>query len=167
MVVAHPDDESLFGGAQLLTSTDWKVVCVTNGGNLIRRPEFISVMNHVGAEYEMWDYYDHISTPLDEHRLELDLVPVLREREWEKVVSHNLKGEYGHLHHKQINKVMTSLVHDLYVFDFDGEPLPDDVWQRKLEIISLHKSQKYICDGHISSVRTERIVKQRHQKVFL
>ena len=32
MVVAHPDDETIFGGAQLLTEPNtWQVIVITNG----------------------------------------------------------------------------------------------------------------------------------------
>ena len=39
MVVAHPDDETLWGGAHL-TEGGWFVVCLTNGYNEVRKNEF-------------------------------------------------------------------------------------------------------------------------------
>ena len=41
MIVAHPDDEALFGGAELLTHpTEYKVIAVDEYHNKIRRKEF-------------------------------------------------------------------------------------------------------------------------------
>ena len=39
MVVAHPDVETLWGGAHL-TEGGWFVVCLTNGYNEVRKNEF-------------------------------------------------------------------------------------------------------------------------------
>ena len=41
MIVAHPDDEALFGGAELLSHSDeYKVVVLDEYHNDIRRREF-------------------------------------------------------------------------------------------------------------------------------
>jgi hypothetical protein len=57
MIVAHPDDEVLFGGSQLITEKNWKVVCVTNGNNTKRSFEFGSVMKLLNLDYEIWDLF--------------------------------------------------------------------------------------------------------------
>mgnify|MGYP003651971214 CR=1 FL=1 len=42
MITAHPDDETLFGGAELLTYSDeYKVVIVGESHNEIRRKELM------------------------------------------------------------------------------------------------------------------------------
>ena len=43
MIVAHPDDEFIWGGAHLLAD-DWLVVVITNGDNKTRHPEFETMM---------------------------------------------------------------------------------------------------------------------------
>ena len=49
MITAHPDDEALFGGAELLTHSDeYKVVVVDEYHNEVRRAEFISSMQFIG-----------------------------------------------------------------------------------------------------------------------
>ncbi|HDR7646817.1 TPA: PIG-L family deacetylase [Bacillus mycoides] len=35
MIVAHPDDESIFWGAALINENGWKVICLTNGDHYI------------------------------------------------------------------------------------------------------------------------------------
>ena len=51
MIVAHPDDEALFGGAELLTHADeYKVVVVDEYHSEVRREEFIASMKLIGIE---------------------------------------------------------------------------------------------------------------------
>ena len=59
MIVAHPDDEALFGGAELLTHSDeYKVVAVDEYYNEVRRAEFISSMQFIGiVDSEHWSGY--------------------------------------------------------------------------------------------------------------
>lgn len=161
MVVAHPDDESLFGGGQLIMEGGWKVVCITNGDNPVRRAEFGMVMVITNSRYEMWSYRDEQFTPLNEDGLKRDLSRVVAEQEWEKIVTHNEAGEYGHIHHQQIHRLMKELVReDLWTFNFDGPySLPEDVWEAKVDLVSMYESQKHICDEHIKNVRNERITR--------
>ena len=58
MIVSHPDDESIFGGAALLREQGWKVICLTNGNDKIRSKEFCEEMKIAGASYEIWDHPD-------------------------------------------------------------------------------------------------------------
>lgn len=157
MVIAHPDDESLFGGAELLKG-NYKVICVTNGDNPIRKLEFEAVMKHTNSEYEIWEYLDKYHVPLKE-TLKEDLFRIVNWQKWDKIVTHNEKGEYGHPHHIQIHKIMKELVgKELWTFDFSKKiDLPDDIWQAKLKLIDFHKSQKHICNEHIPNVRNESI----------
>lgn len=154
MVVAHPDDESLFGGAQLIQEPDWKVVCVTNGLDSVRKGEFHFVMYVTHSRFEMWDYYDEQHTPLDYNVLREDLRRVVNEQEWEKIVTHNKEGEYGHLHHKQVHELMKELVgNDLWTFNFDGPELSEEIWQEKLELLKIYESQKDIINGHVLGIQ--------------
>ena len=47
VITAHPDDETIFAGKLLSEDNSWKVVCVTNGEDEIRKSEFESVMKQV------------------------------------------------------------------------------------------------------------------------
>lgn len=48
MVVAHPDDETIWGGEHLLKGK-YVVVCITNGNNRTRRKEFAAVMKQTDS----------------------------------------------------------------------------------------------------------------------
>ena len=49
MIVAHPDDEALFGGAELLSHPkEYKVVVVDECHNEVRKRELITSMKFIG-----------------------------------------------------------------------------------------------------------------------
>ena len=108
MIVAHPDDEALFGGAELLTHPDeYKVVVIDEYHNDIRRREFLDSMRFIGIhEYEHWTGFKGGE---DYHREKLiyELLRVLREREYTKIVTHNTNGEYGHPRHRACHDILS------------------------------------------------------------
>ena len=64
MIVAHPDDELVFGGAELIKyGILYKVVCISYKNNKIRAKEFENVMTQLNvSSYEMWDLRIHYKT---------------------------------------------------------------------------------------------------------
>ena len=115
MIVAHPDDESIWAGAELLQN-DYVVVCLTNGNNPKRVEEFQKAMELTGdlgimLEYPDLDYalvqnkWDGISEFLAK-----DITLFLDAKNWGKVVTHNPDGEYGHTHHIITSEVVTDCV---------------------------------------------------------
>ena len=57
MIVAHPDDEMIWGGSHLLEG-NYLVVCLTNGNNNIRKKEFIKVMKKKDNKGLIFNYPD-------------------------------------------------------------------------------------------------------------
>lgn len=50
MIVAHPDDETIWGGSHLING-NYTVLCITNGNNKKRKKEFMNVMEkHIPKE---------------------------------------------------------------------------------------------------------------------
>jgi LmbE family N-acetylglucosaminyl deacetylase len=119
MIVAHPDDESLFGGEALTSSGGWTVVCVTNGTNEQRRREFAAAMSSIGANYTILGHFDHLGSGNFSSRLDQQLKELLDEFPYEMVVTHNERGEYGHPQHRAVHRVVRRLAtgRPLYVFD--------------------------------------------------
>ena len=56
MIVAHPDDEILWGYSYLTSnSKSWKVICLTSAQNKTRVNEFKTVMSKLNINnYEIW-----------------------------------------------------------------------------------------------------------------
>ena len=43
MIVAHPDDETIWGGSHLING-NYTVLCITNGNNKKRKKEFMNII---------------------------------------------------------------------------------------------------------------------------
>ncbi len=123
MFVAHPDDETLWGGAHLLED-EYLVVCMTNGWNAKRKSAFFDIMRKSNDKGIILDYpdikrrlgngkyeADQFSTCLD--AMKKDIGRVLSYKKWEQVITHNPFGEYGKYHHQQISKAVTNQFHKL------------------------------------------------------
>lgn len=159
MVVAHPDDEVLWGGQQLI-SEDYLVVCVTCGSDNRRVKEFLEVMSETKDKYVMLGYPDKTDGKRDNwdvvyDEIKEDLQNIYGLKKWNKVITHNPNGEYGHIHHKMTNVMMSDIV-DKRVLSYFGKyyskdelnsiedtlvPLNEEVLNRKKEILDLYKSQ--------------------------
>ena len=123
MIVAHPDDEMLWGGSHLIKD-DYLVVCITCGGVRVRVDEFVSVMNATDDEYVMLNYPDKTNGKRDtwddwRDKISEDLKEIIELKDWDVIVTHNPDGEYGHQHHIMTSQLVTNLVEDkdkLYYF---------------------------------------------------
>lgn len=159
MIVAHPDDESIFGGATLLREQGWKVICLTNGKDKIRSKEFHEAMKMVGASYEIWDYPDIYTGSFDAQLVERDLRKVISKQRFSRIVSHNLCGEYGHSQHKSLSKILHDQgLDNLYVFDTSNDVIPFHLLQKKLNLLSIYKSQMFVIENLLPYILYERIV---------
>jgi LmbE family N-acetylglucosaminyl deacetylase len=143
MIVAHPDDEVLFGGLQLL-QYNWKVICITNKSNPTRKYEFEQVMHLTNSDYEMWDYLDEMYKPFLNQLLINDIKSAITGYDY--ILSHNPDGEYGHPHHIQINRILTSILNEFYVFNFGK--FDSGRLTRKKELLKIYQSQNDICCDH-------------------
>ncbi len=163
MIVAHPDDDILWGGAHLIED-NYLVVCITCGTNKTRVNEFKQVMSKTNDKYIMLGYPDKTNGERDnwnssKENMMKDLEAIIALKDWDLIVVHNPDGEYGHQHHKMASQFVTSLVDDkskLYYFghyyskdniaahedemsSIDGKTL-----EKKVRIIGLYKSQSFI-----------------------
>ncbi|GAB7387087.1 hypothetical protein BSNK01_09230 [Bacillaceae bacterium] len=160
MVVAHPDDESIFGGALLLKRKGWKVVCATNGDDERRRNEFKKAMEYVGAKHEIWNYKDKWKGDFDRKSLRQDIQRLLTGKKYDMVVTHGLQGEYGHTQHIALAEIVHRLVRkNLYSFAVSEEILALTLLRKKLKLLKYYKSQeiekykKYIVYEGIEKIR--------------
>ena len=148
MIVAHPDDELIFGGTALIDEKNWRVICLTNKLNKIRRKEFEKSMKDLQIpEFKIYDLKDNINSSLDNFKLTEILTQELNSQNWDKIVTHNNVGEYGHPHHKQLHDKVKELVEieKLWVFGKDINYNNPKTIKHKNQIFnSTYHSQKEI-----------------------
>jgi len=143
MIVAHPDDETIFGGIELAQyGPEYKVVCLTNSSNELRKKEFNKAMRSLKVRsWEMWDWKDDLYnfTDLDIKKIKT----LINSRTWEKIVTHNPIGEYGHPQHKAVFDAVKSITDNFYVF---GKSTKNDIklLNKKVKALNFYLSEKDI-----------------------
>ncbi len=121
MIVAHPDDETLWAGCHL-AEDDYFVVCLTNGNNTTRRVEFGEAMTISNDRCLMLEYPDLTNGKRDnwvtcEDSIAEDIDTLLSYKEWDSITTHSPSGEYGHLHHILSNSILSASSNRNSMFD--------------------------------------------------
>lgn len=117
MIVAHPDDETIWGGGHLKEG-GYLVVCITNGRNEVRKKEFTDAVEHSGNIPLILEYPDKVNGKRDEweavyEQITGDIELVMGCKAWSMIVTHNPEGEYGHIHHKLTSRITTDVYEKL------------------------------------------------------
>ena len=65
-----------------------------------------------------------------------DILDIINSKDWDLVVTHNPEGEYGHIHHKMTNQIVTKYADHgklTYFGRFYRGPIPSEVEFDKLD----------------------------------
>jgi len=163
VIVAHPDDETLWAGGAILMHPEskWTVVTMCRGSDPDRAPRFSKALEALDAAGAMGDLDDGPEqTPLPSRDVQnaiLELLPVGR---FDLVITHGMWGEYTkHLRHEETGKAVLALwnsgrlpAKEVWRFayeDGEGKYLPramqdadlrtkltDEIWEKKRDIIT-------------------------------
>lgn len=163
VIVAHPDDETLWTGGTVLSQPEWRcfILSVCRGSDPDRAPRFYQALRALGAEGTMSDLDDGPEQiPLAKSEIEDAILSSLPGASFDLIISHSPAGEYTrHLRHEEIGEVVIRLWHGgrlrcgaLWAFAYeDGgrsyfprpvrkahyyQNLPDDIWLQKYRIIT-------------------------------
>jgi LmbE family N-acetylglucosaminyl deacetylase len=163
IIVAHPDDETLWAGGTILSHPEWKcfIVCLCRRSDAERAARFKNALKVLGADGIMGDLGDGPHQhPLKEKEVENAILQLLPAAHFDLVITHNPTGEYTkHLRHEEISKAVITLWDDgkiaankLWTFAYeDGNKqylpqpiktatlysvLTESIWQKKYDIIT-------------------------------
>jgi LmbE family N-acetylglucosaminyl deacetylase len=163
IIVAHPDDETLWAGGTIMSHPSWNcfIVCLCRGSDIDRAPRFCKTLKILNAQGVMGDLDDGPDqNPLDEKELENTIMQLLPSTHYDLIITHNSTGEYTkHLRHEEVNKAVVALWHngkikanELWTFAYeDGNKkyfpkaiqsatffkiLPIQIWLKKYKIIT-------------------------------
>lgn len=153
MIVAHPDDEILFGGQELIKTSEWLVICLTNGNNNKRRQQFCKVMESLSLSAQIWNYPDQPGLSKDNRlaeklwepfvpEIQSRLSRILSAQDFQQVVTHNRFGEYGHKHHQLTHCLVKEIVPPEKLFCFAlGANINPEILERKLMLLDFYEDQ--------------------------
>jgi LmbE family N-acetylglucosaminyl deacetylase len=163
VIVAHPDDETLWAGGTILSHPSWQwfIVCLCRGSDNDRAPRFLKTLQVLGSEGIMGDLDDGPEQkPLNVNELEHEILQLLPSMNWDLIISHNPAGEYTrHVRHEEISKAVIKLwdtgrisAKELWTFAYeDGDKkyyprpietasvfhiLPEQIWLKKYSLIT-------------------------------
>lgn len=163
LIVAHPDDETLWAGGTILSHPSWQwfIICLCRGSDTGRANKFKEALKVLKSEGIMGDLDDGPDQKvLDEKEVEHAIIDLLPPKYFDLIISHNPAGEYNrHIRHEEAGKAVIKLWHagriyvnELRVFAYeDGHkeyfPRPVEtadiyriltkrIWLRKYSIIT-------------------------------
>ena len=163
VIVAHPDDETLWAGGTILNNPSWKcfIVCLCRKNDIDRALRFRNALKMLHAEGVMGDLDDGPDqNPLEETVVEQMILNLLPSKHFDLIITHHPNGEYTrHLRHEETSKAVIILWHNakiscsqLWTFAYeDGNKeyypravlgagcysiLSNEIWLKKYSIIT-------------------------------
>jgi len=163
VLVAHPDDETLWAGGTLLRQGEWTTFVGTlcRAGDDDRAPRFFRALDLLGAKGAMADLDDGPDQkPLDESHVRTSLLSLVPREHFDLVLTHSPRGEYTrHLRHEEVSRSVLRMwacgeiqSRELWLFAYDDEggrrlprserdadvvvELSDEVWSVKRDLLT-------------------------------
>src|ERR1035437_4918313 len=113
VIVAHPDDETLWAGGTILShpSSNWFIVCICRASDSDRSTRFYNALKLFKADGIMGDLDDGPDQmPLDEKELQDTILQLLPSTHFDLIITHSSKGEYTrHLRHEEVGNAVMKL----------------------------------------------------------
>ena len=163
IIVAHPDDETLWCGGTILDhpTIGWYIISLCRGKDPERASKFFKALKLLNAKGKMGNLNDDPEQQsLDDAEVERAILDLLPTKYFDLIISHSPKGEYTrHIRHEEIGKAVIKLwnsnriaTSEYWAFAYeDGDkqylPRPDEnasintilkknIWQKKYEIVT-------------------------------
>jgi LmbE family N-acetylglucosaminyl deacetylase len=163
VIVAHPDDETLWAGGTILSNPDWKfyIISLCRGKDPDRSVRFHNALRVLNCEGIMGDLDDGPEQlPLEGAKVEKAILELLPSRKFDLIITHSPRGEYTrHLRHEETGKSVIRLWNsgklaapELWIFAYEDDnkkkypvavenanitrTIERDIWLKKYSLIT-------------------------------
>jgi LmbE family N-acetylglucosaminyl deacetylase len=113
VIVAHPDDETLWAGGMILMHPEWdcKVFSLCRASDPDRAPKFYQALLKLGVSGHMEDFDDRAEQiPLSESEVQQAILNYIDNCHFDLILSHGPQGEYTrHRRHEEVSKAVLTL----------------------------------------------------------
>ena len=172
VIVAHPDDETLWAGGTILMGTDynWQIMSLCRGDDPERSPRFFNALKILKAEGKMGNLNDGpYQEPLSPEEIKESILALTPPLEYDIIITHSPDGEYTrHKRHEEIGQEVITLWKNkklfskqLWLFAYEdggGKYFPRPITSAdrltKLERIIWQKKYKIITEVYNFSVNS-------------
>ncbi|MBI2033828.1 MAG: PIG-L family deacetylase [Candidatus Liptonbacteria bacterium] len=114
VIVAHPDDETIWMGGTILKwgNLSWTIFSLCRKDDSDRAPKFLHVSRFYGAKSIISDLEDEGLMNLSESipHIKKRILKSLRGKSFDYLFTHGSNGEYGHLRHKGVFEAVKELL---------------------------------------------------------
>lgn len=149
IIVAHPDDETLFFSDILMSGDkDLAVFCLTNGYDFCRRREFYRAISHYGVAGHIMKKPDQTAFSfLFNDKCVFRAIKKIRKGcpSCDTVYTHNPEGDYGHPHHRLVSRCVAKVFdHARIIVPISEADMGDD---RNLLPMRRLQMKEYVFDN--------------------
>ena len=114
MIVAHPDDETIWAGGIILANPkiDWTILCLCRASDKDRAPKFVKVAKALGARGIIEDLEDEgrLSLKASIKPIKKIIQDEIGRQSFDYIFTHGENGEYGHERHVSTHLAVVELV---------------------------------------------------------
>ncbi len=137
VVVAHPDDETIWMGGTILRNKNWNwtILSLCRASDTDRKPKFDKVCKAYKAKGLIYDLDDETMKPVGVEEVTEIIKSGLNKNKFDFIFTHGKNGEYGHVRHLDAHKAVEELIKSgelkadkVYFFNYeegDNVPYPE------------------------------------------